>query len=270
MPATVWKGFLSFGLVSFPVRLFAAARAESVHFHLLHKKDLSRVKEVWYCAKEEKRIERTDMVKGYEVSKGEYVVVDDAELKQVEPATASTMEVLQFVRSAEVDPIYFERSYYIGSDGKITKPYALFVHALHDSHLHAIAKLSMHGREHVVLIRPAENGLILHTLFYSDELHQATQRGESAKVDRRELDLAKNLIRQLAAPFAPAAFHDGYRENVETLIRQKQKHEKITVVDRPRKGEVIDLMDALKRSLNASKGSSSKQKAKGNRRRKIA
>src|SRR3984957_5198048 len=105
MPATVWKGYLSFGLVSFPVRLFSAARAEAVHFHLLHKKDQSRVKEVWYCVNENKPIERADIEKGYEDSKGKYVVVDDEELKKIAPATATTMEVLQFVANDEVDPI---------------------------------------------------------------------------------------------------------------------------------------------------------------------
>jgi DNA end-binding protein Ku len=266
MPATVWKGYVSFGLVSFPVRLAAAARPEGVHFHLLHKKDLSRVKEVWYCAKEEKRIERSEMVKGYEVNKDQYVVVDDAELKKIEPATASTMDVLQFVRTDEVDPLYFERSYYVGPDGNITKPYNLFLNALRDTNYNAIAKLSMHGREHVVLIRPAEDGLVLHTLFYPAELQKEHQQRVSAKVDRKELDLAKNLIKQLAAPFVPTEFHDEYRESVQTLIRQKQKGEKISVVERPRKAEVIDLMDALKRSLKASPTT----KAKPARRSKVA
>src|ERR1700761_9467109 len=107
MPATVWKGYLSFGLVTFPIRLFSAARAESVHFHLLHKKDLSRVKEVWYCAKEDTPVERAEMVKGYEIAKGEYVVVEDDELKNIAPPTATTMEILQFVISTEVDPLVF-------------------------------------------------------------------------------------------------------------------------------------------------------------------
>src|SRR6201986_4701730 len=102
MPATVWKGYLSFGLVSFPVRLFSAARGETVHFHMLHKKDLSRIKEVWYCAEENKPVERSEIVKGYEVSKGEYVTVDDEELKKIAPPTATTMEVLQFVASDAV------------------------------------------------------------------------------------------------------------------------------------------------------------------------
>ncbi len=268
MAATVWKGYLSFGLVSFPVRLFAAARPKTIHFHLLHKKDLSRVKEVWYCAKEEKRIERSEMVKGYEIDKGRSVVVNDVELKQIEPVTASTMDVVQFVRENEVDPLYFERSYYVGAEGKLTKPYALFVHALRDSKFHAVAKLSMHGREHVVLIRPMDDGLLLHTLFYQDELQKGNKRGESTKVDRKELDLAKNLIKQLAAPFQPESFHDEYRANVERLIQQKQNHETITTVERPRKAEVIDLMEALKRSLGAAK--SSQAKTKTSKRRKVA
>ncbi|MGH7489022.1 MAG: Ku protein, partial [bacterium] len=113
MPAIVWKGYLSFGLVSLPVRLYAAARAEGVHFHMLHRKDLSRVKEVWYCAKEDKPIERSEIVKGYEAGKGRYIAIEDDELKSAAPATASTMEVSQFVLDDEVDPVFFERSYYV-------------------------------------------------------------------------------------------------------------------------------------------------------------
>src|ERR1700733_8081151 len=133
MAATVWKGFISFRLVSFPVRLFSAARAETVHFHLLHKKDHSRVKEVWYCVEENKPIERSEIEKGYEVSKGKYVVVGDDELKKIAPTTATTMEVLQFVDADEVDPIYFESSYYVAPDGAAGKPYSLFLAALTDT-----------------------------------------------------------------------------------------------------------------------------------------
>ena len=122
MPATVWKGYLSFGLVSFPIRLYAAARAEAIHFHMLHKKDDSRLKEVWYCAEENKPIDRGDIVKGYEYSKGKYVVVDDAELKKAAPPTATAMEILQFVRSAEVDPIFLEKSYYVASEEAAASP----------------------------------------------------------------------------------------------------------------------------------------------------
>src|SRR5580765_1381550 len=130
MPGTVWKGYLSFGLVSFPVRLLAAARAEAVHFHMLHKKDLSRVKEVWYCAEEDKPIDRSEIVKGYEAAKGEYVVVDEEELKKIAPPTATTMDILQFVASDEVDPIYFEHSYYVAPGDNSAKSYKLLLAAL--------------------------------------------------------------------------------------------------------------------------------------------
>jgi DNA end-binding protein Ku len=253
MASTVWKGFISFGLVSIPVRLLSAARAETVHFHMLHKKDQSRVKEVWYCVEENKPIERSDIEKGYEVSKGKYVVVGDDELKKIAPTTATTMEVLQFVDSDEVDPIYFESSYYVAPDGATAKPYALFLAALTDTKQDAIAKIAMHNREHVVLIRPSDGGLVLHTIYYPDELHQ-THRGEAPKTkySAKELELARNLVAQLKGAFKPQEFKDTYRENVERLIAQKQKGEKVTAVKQPAKAPVIDLMEALKRSLKTS------------------
>jgi DNA end-binding protein Ku len=263
MAATVWKGFISFGLVSFPVRLFAAARPETVHFHLLHKKDQSRVKEVWYCAEENKPIERSEIEKGYEVSKGEYVVLDDEELKKIAPPTATTMDVLQFVGSDDVDPIYFESSYYVAAEDKTAKPYVLFMAALTDTKQNAIA---MHNREHVVLLRPSDGGLVLHTLYYPDELHKANRsEAPKAKYSAKELELAKSLVKNLAAPFKPQEFKDTYRENVERLIEQKSKGQKITTVKQPRKAPVVDLMEALKRSLKASAPA---KKAAG--RRKVA
>jgi DNA end-binding protein Ku len=252
MPATVWKGYLSFGLVSFPVRLFSAARAETIHFHMLHRKDLSRIKEVWYCAEEDKPVGRSEIVKGHEFSKGDYVVVEDEELKKVAPPTASTMEVLQFVDSDAVDPIFFESSYYVAPEEKVSKPYALFRAALAETRHDAIAKLAMHNREHVVLIRPSGDGLLLHTLYYAEELHQKNKGGAAAtKFTAKELEMAKSLISHLTARFEPEQFHDSYRENVERLIEEKRKGHKVTAIKQPRKAPVIDLMEALKRSLKS-------------------
>ena len=260
MPAIVWKGFVSFGLVTFPVRLFAAARAEHVQFHMLHRKDLSRVKEVWYCAEENKPIDRSDIVKGYEASKGDYVVVDDDELKQIAPLTATTMEILQFVHEGAVDPIYFESSYYVAPDEAAAKPYQLFMQALAQTRYQAIAKLAMHGREHIVLIRPHAETMVLHTLFYPNELHEANRAApKSSKLPAKEMELAKSLVQHLAAPFKPSTLHDTYRENVERLIRQKQKGQKISVVAKPKKAPVIDMMEALKQSLAATKGARAKK-----------
>jgi DNA end-binding protein Ku len=272
MPAIVWKGYVTFGLVSFPVRLFSAARSEAVHFHMLHRQDLSRVKEVWYCAQEDKPIERTEIVKGYETSKGKYVVIDPEELKKIAPATAETMEIVQFVREADVDPIFFERSYYMAPGNEVSKPYVLFMQALSATSYSAIAKVTMHGREHVVIIRSTKDQLLLHTLYYEDELHEANKPAVPAKANstRKELELATQLIEHLAAPFKPGEFHDTYRENVEKLIEQKKKGQEITVEPKPRRAPVIDLMEALKKSLKASE---TKAKTKGNkspRRRKVA
>ena len=263
MAAIVWKGFVSFGLVTFPVRLFAAARAEHVQFHKLHRKDLSRVKEVWYCAEENKPIDRGEIVKGYEASKGEYVVVDDEELKQIAPATATTMEILQFVRDGEVDPIYFESSYYVAPEEAAAKAYQLFAQALEQTKYHALGKLAMHGREHIVLIRPRGGSMVLHSLFYPNELHEANRAAaKSTKLPAKEMELAKSLVQHLAGPFKPSIFHDSYRENVERLIRQKQKGQKISLVAKPKKAPVIDMMEALKRSLAAASTRSAQPKAR--------
>jgi DNA end-binding protein Ku len=269
MPATVWKGFLSFGLVSFPVRLFAAARAEAVHFHLLHKKDESRVKEVWYCAEENRPIDRDEMVKGYEVRKGEYVVVEDEELKKIAPPTATNMDILQFVSTEDVDPIYFQSSYYVAAEESSGKAYSLFLAALTETKQDAIAKVTMHNREHVVLIRPSSGALVLHTLYYNDELHKANRKeAPKTKYSAKELELAKGLVEHLTAPFKPQEFSDAYRENVERLIQQKKKGGKVTAVKQPRKAPVIDLMEALKRSVKAAESRGTTKKA--TRRRKAA
>jgi DNA end-binding protein Ku len=252
MPATVWKGYLSFGLVSFPIRLFAAARPEAVHFHLLHQKDLSRIKEVWYCAEEDKPVD--DIVKGFEVSKGEYVVIDDSELKSMAPATAKVMEILQFVRAGEVDPILLEKSYYVGAEEAGSKPYALLLAAMNETKYYAVAKLSMHAREHVVIIRPTRAGMVLHTMYFANELHKANKAGSPAKgqVSEKELAVAKRLVETLASPFKPEQYRDEYRKNVERLIEQKQKGQRIAAVKQPKLAPVVDMFEALKRSLEQS------------------
>lgn len=255
MPATVWKGQLSFGLVSFPIRLYAAARAESVHFHLLHKKDLSRVKEVMYCAREDKPLERSEIVKGYEFAKDEYVVIEQEDLEKITPASASVMEILQFMKIEEVDPIYFETSYFVALETSITKPYALLVEAMKQTGYDALAKVTIHGRGHIVILRPSGASMVLHTMYFEDELHREKETAppKTVKTDKKELDLAKQLVEALAAPFKPETFHDEYRRSVEKLIEAKQKGRKITPIKQPKKAPVIDLMAALQKSLKQKK-----------------
>ena len=254
MPATVWKGYLSFGLVSFPTRLFAAARPEPIRFHMLHKKDLSRVREVFFCAAEDKPLERSEIVKGYEYGKDRYVVVEPEDLEKIAPPTATVMQIVQFVRMQEIDPIFLETSYYVAPEEAVSRPYALLLEAMKETRYDAIAKVAMHGREHVVILRPGERGIVLHTMYFVDELHKANEVrvAKPAKFDKREVDLAKKLIETLAEPFKPEEFHDEYKQNVEELIEKKRKGQKITPIRQPKAAPVIDLMQALQRSLAKS------------------
>ncbi len=170
--------------------------------------------------------------------------------------------MVQFVRSDEVDPLYFERSYYVGPEEQAGKPYQLFVQTLLETKYHALAKLTMHGREHVVLIRPNDGILLLHTLYYPNELRAANRPALSTqtKPAPKEMELAKSLVQHLAAPFDPSEFHDAYRENVERLIEQKQKGRKISLVPPQKRAPVIDLMEALKKSLAAAPARAPKAK----------
>jgi DNA end-binding protein Ku len=258
MPATVWKGYLSFGLVSFPIRLFAAARPEPVRFHLLHKKDLSRVKEVMYCAAENKPLDRSEIVKGYEYEKNEYVAIEPGDLEKIAPPTATTMEILQFVHIEEIDPIFLQTSYYVAPEEAVSRPYALLLEAMRETKYDAVAKVAMHGREHIVVLRPTGHGIVLHTIFFASELHKSNEINPApAKFERKEIDLAKKLIESLAAPFRPEQYHDEYKRRVEELIDKKRKGQKITPAkQQPRRAPVIDIMTALQQSLSKTKAAS--------------
>src|SRR5215831_6169638 len=165
MPSSVWSGYLTFGLISMPVRLFSGARSNHISFNMLHRDDLSRVKQQLYCPVDERVVERSELVKGYEYRKGEYVVIEPEEIKKIEPKTAKAMEILEFVKEEEIDPIYFESSYYLAPEEAARKPYALLVKAMKDSGYVGVAKLSMHNREYTAFLRPYEKGLMLHTMY---------------------------------------------------------------------------------------------------------
>ncbi len=268
MPATVWKGYLSFGLVSFPIRLFSAARPDPVRFHMLHKKDMSRIREVFYCAAEDKPVERDEIVKGYEYQKDRYIVIDQEDLDKITPRSATVMDIVQFVNGSEIDPIFFETSYYVAPEGDVRKPYSLLLQAMQQTGYDAVAKVVMHQREHIVILRPRENNIMLHTMYFMDELHQANEVDvpKPENVGKKEIDMAKKLIDTLAAPFKPEQFKDEYKHNVETLIEKKRKGQKITPIRQPKTAPVIDLMQALQASLAKNKGSSTKPARKKTKR----
>ena len=254
MAATVWKGFIGFGLVSFPVRLQAAARSKPVRFHLLHKKDLSRIKEVYYCREENKPLDRSDMVKGYEVSKDEFVVVEAEELAKIAPKTAKVMDIIQFVNADEFDPVFLDKSYHILPDGEISKPYALLREVMKKRGQYAIAKVAMHNREHIVVLRPSGEELMLHTMFFVNEIQKAEVKAGSPKFSAKELQLAAQLIDSLSAKFEPGKFHDEYQKNVAELVEQKQQGGKVHFAKQAKPKAVVNILEALQKSLAESKG----------------
>ena len=254
MATSVWKGHLTFGLVSLPVRLFTAARSETLSFNQLHKTDNSRIKQMIYCAAEDKPIPRDEIVKGYEYEKGKYVVIQDEEIKKVAPKTAKVMEIQEFVKAGDVDPVYLESSYYMAPDEGGEKPYALLFEALKETKYYAVAKIAMHNREHIVIVRPGEHGMVLHTMYYADEVRRIEEfRTDTSKVSEREMNLAKMLVESLAAEFEPEKYHDTYRDNLRKMIKAKVEGHKVVETPEPHIAPVIDIMEALKKRLEARK-----------------
>src|SRR5438309_2969123 len=250
MASSVWKGHLTFGLVSFPIRLFSAARSETISFNLLHKEDHSRIKQVTFCQAEDKPVPRGDLVKGYEYEKGHYVVIDEEDIKKVAPKTARVMEILEFVKSEQVDPIYLESSYYVAPDEGGEKPYALLFQALRESEYYAVAKVAMHNREHIIVLRPGSKGILSHTMYFQDEIRQVEEfRTDTSLVKDKELAMAKMLISSLEAEFEPQKYHDEYRLNLQRMIESKIEGKKVVAAPSEHVAPVIDIMEALKRSL---------------------
>jgi DNA end-binding protein Ku len=250
MATTVWKGHLTFGLISIPVRMFAAARGERISFNQLHKECHSRLKQPLFCPVCNRNVERSEIVKGYEYEKDQYVLFSEEELDKIEPSSAKVMEILEFAKLDEMDPLYFDSSYYISPEDAGVKAYKLLMKAMEESGYGAVAKLTMHQREHIVIVRPGSRGMTLHTMFYSNEIRAA----ESVPTDKVELKdqekkLAQQLIESLAAPFDPQKYRDEYSENLRGMISAKLKGQEVTEVAQPHMAPVIDLMEALKKSL---------------------
>jgi DNA end-binding protein Ku len=256
MAASVWTGYLTFGLISMPVRLFSGARSSSVSFNMLHRDDLSRLKQQYVCLADGKLVERSEIVKGYEYRKDEYVVIEPDEIKKIEPKTAKTMEILEFVKASDVDPVFFESSYYMLPEEAGRRPYALLTKALEESEYVAIAKLTMHNREYTVFLRPHEGGMMLHTMYYAEEVKQVEGFGApDVELKDAEVKVAHQLIEALAADWDPEKYHDTFQDNVKNLIQTKLEGGKIAEVEKPKKlAPVVDLMSALKQSLAQMEG----------------
>jgi DNA end-binding protein Ku len=296
MATTVWHGYLTFGLVSIPVRLFKAARSEKIRFHQLHKstprasgpapmrlepvasrqeraktaevpapppvEEYTRIRQSAYVPPAvtagetpPKPVPRTELVKGYEYDKNRYVVVEDEDLKKLTPETATEMQIVEFVNLAEIDPVYFETSYYLAPDEAGEKAYALLFQAMRETGYVALAEVAMHRREHVMILRPGRHGLLAHTMFYADEIRSDQEhRSDISVVGAKELQMAKLLVESLAAPFEPGKYKDKFREKLEQMIAAKIEGRQVSQVPAARKpAEVVDILKTLEQSLKLAR-----------------
>lgn len=251
MASTVWKGYITFGLITIPVRLYAAARTERVSFNQLHGVCGTRIKQQTYCPHCDRVVERNELVKGYEVEKDRYVVIGDEDLKNVAPASSDNMEIFEFVKAEGIDPIYFDASYFMVPEDAGKKAYHLLLETMRKSGYSAIAKIAMHQREYTVVIRPHADGLLLHTMFYPEEVREVPEfrRDENVTVRPQEVTLAEKLVEGLAADFEPSKYHDEYQARVKEMIEAKREGQPVEAGAPKKRAPVIDLMQALQKSL---------------------
>jgi DNA end-binding protein Ku len=259
---------VSFGLVAIPVKLYVATASKSFAFNLLHKGCGSRLKQQYVCAKEDIVVPKEDIVKGYEFAKDQYVVFKPDELKALEEAGSHTVDITEFVPIESVDPIFFDKAYYLAPDKGGAKPYALFAQALRDTDRCALGRWASHGKQHIVMLRPFEEGLVMQQLLYGAEV-RAIGELEIPKVDVKdaELKLARQLIEQQSTEtFDPSAYTDAVRERIEAAVEKKVEGQEISVPEEAAAGgaQIIDLMEALRQSLG-KKGTATAEAAKATR-----
>jgi DNA end-binding protein Ku len=249
------SGTISFGLVSVPVKLFTGTQSKSLSFNLLHDKDKSRLKQQYICATCGEVVERDHMVRGYEYAKDQYAILSAEEIKALEQTTDQSIEIEEFVPIDSIDPIYFEKTYLLGPDKGGQKAYRLLREAMDKAGKGAVAKFATRGRQQLVLLRQAQGGIMMHALFYADEVRDFSEidRGESVTLKPGEIDLAIQLIEQLGSTaFDATKYDDDYRKRALEAIEQKVAGQEVALAPaQAPKGQIIDLMDALKASLAA-------------------
>jgi DNA end-binding protein Ku len=292
MAATVWRGRIAFGLVSIPVRLYKAARRERARFHRVVRQaaeelafrsgpalvepeppepaeepdevspsapapgPVTRVHNAAVAGPANEPVANREVFRGYEVARDEYVVLQPAEIAALRPRTSTALEIVQFVSLGEIDPVYFDTSYHVIPDPGGEKPYALLFRALAETRQAALGTLAMHGREHATVIRPGAHGLILHTLFFANEVGSANEfHADTAAVAAKELDMAKLLVGALEAKFDPASLKDTYEERLRTLIESRAPQPVASEPQPPERSAApaVDIMDALRKSLEQAR-----------------
>jgi DNA end-binding protein Ku len=257
MASSAWKGYITFGLISIPIRLYAAARIYRVELHQLHSVCKTRLRQPLFCPTCNRMVDRSEVVKGYEYEQGKYVLLDPEEIKKIAPQSARSMEILSFVKESEIDPLFFDSSYFVVPEDEGRKAYQLLLRTLESTKRVGIAKVAMHQREYTVFIRPYDHGLALHTMYFANEIREAPGYGktEEIKLKPQEVKLAEQLVENLSETFRLEKYHDEFQDRLKALIEAKQKGKQVAAAPELHRAPVIDMMAALKKSLAASAGS---------------
>jgi DNA end-binding protein Ku len=253
MARAIWSGSISFGMVSIPVKLFGATESKDISFNLLHATCGTRLKQLRWCPTDEVEVPWSETVRGYEYAKDQYVTLTDEDFEKLPLPSRHTIELTAFVKESEIDPVYYERSYYLAPDERAEKPYALLLQAMEQKQLTALATITIRKKEQLCAIRPKSGAIVLETLYYPDEVRQPEVDLDNTKVSERELGMAFTLIDLLRKPFEPEEYHDHYREALAQLIDAKLEGREVVKAPPARETGVIDLADALRRSVEAAK-----------------
>jgi DNA end-binding protein Ku len=269
MPRAIWSGSISFGLVNVPVKLVTATSPKDIRFHQLHSSDGGRINQKRVCSVDGEEVDYSEIVKGYEIRRGQYVIVDPEELEGLAPEASHSIDIEEFVDLAEIDPLYFEHSYYLVPDGPAARPYALLVEAMAGTGKVGIGRFVLRTKQYLAALRPRDGALILSTMLFADEVVESSElevpTTRETRPSERELTMARQLVSSLSAEWEPAKYQDDYRDKVIELIEAKAEGNEIAVPEVPdRPAPVLDLMAALEASLaRAGEGHRSSNGATG-------
>ena len=257
MPRPIWKGAITFGMISIPVKLFGATESKDLAFNNLHTTCKSRLKQKRWCPVDDREVFQDEIVRAFEYTKDQYVEVTDEDLEALPIPSKHTIELTSFVKQAEIDPVYFERTYYLEAEQVGAKPYALLMRALKTKQVSAVAKIALRNKESLCVLRPSEHDvLMLETLYYPDEIRTADlPSAPEVQVSQPELTMALSLVEMLEEPFDPRKYSDQYRNALLEVIEAKRSGQEIVATPETPLPKTVDLMAALKASLEAAKKS---------------
>jgi DNA end-binding protein Ku len=256
MPRPIWKGAITFGMISIPVKLYGATESKDLAFNTLHVECKSRLRQKRWCPVHDREVSADEVVRAYEYSKDNYVEISDEDLEQLPIPSKHTIELSAFVNQSEIDPIYYERTYYLEPEQVGLKPYALLMRALKAKEVSAVAKIALRNKESLCVLRASGDSLVLETLFYPDEIRSIEQEPTpDVLVSQQELAMAYSLIDLLHEPFEPTRYHDEYRAGLLEVIEAKRNGAEIVAAPEEPAMRTVDLMAALKASLEAARKS---------------